>query len=184
MMPSPPSPDEGDWSAAKKNEVESPDIILNGYDSDDMRFDNPFMQNHRDAEQQYPISSRSEVAPNEWTDVFPSDPTVDVHFSIDKSTKESWEKGIHDIIRLRKRMNELVLSKQNQNDDNNNDNNNDTLQIESEKTLGMIDLFNLIFGYNSSEFGQVFCKELSLDELTFTKFLGNLFLQMSFSYVH
>lgn len=138
------------------------DTILDGYESDDVLRDNPYLQqpNH----QEYPIPTSSDVDPQNWTDVLASSPGEDVGFSIDSATIFAWEKCISDVARIRKRLATLIFEG----------------EIIEDGSILVDDLFDLAFGCESSEFGAIFTKELSLNEKMYLKFLGTVFLQMSY----
>ena len=147
------------------------DSLLNGYDTDDILHNNPSMQQMQRAEYPVPETS-SEVHPRYWNDVLVSAPGKDVQFTIDTSTKSAWKKGISDVEHLRQRI-QILISKDEEESES-------MPESQSNKKATLVDLFNLTFGYERSTFANVFAKELSLDKITFLKFIGNLFLQMSY----
>ena len=146
--------------------------ILDGYESDDVIRDNPDLLSRRPNEFEYNPSSPSDVDPEHWTDVFVSSVGVDVHFSIDTATKASWEQAIGDIKEVRGRLAELVSSRLDSDDIKH--------DASGDVNVSFENLFDLVFGFESGEFGRVFARELGLDHKLYLKFLGTLFLQMSY----
>ncbi len=145
--------DEYDWDQEGED-------ILGGYDSDDVLHDNPSLQRN---EREFQVES-DDVKPEKWTDVLVSNPGEDVKFSIDTASIWAYEKCIADVKRIRERLKELTTTNDHQDENEN---------------VTLVDLFNLAFGENS-EFGSVFMKELYLDKKTYLKFIGTVFLQMSY----
>ncbi len=142
--------------------------------SDDVIRDNPDLLSRRPNEFEYNSipSSPSDVDPDHWTDVFVSSLGVDVHFSIDTATKASWEQAIGDIKEVRGRLAELVSSRLDSDGIKHN--------ASGDVNVSFENLFDLVFGFESGEFGRVFARELGLDHKLYLKFLGTLFLQMSY----
>lgn len=141
--------------------------ILDGYNSDDVIRDNPYLcESHR--EYQLAPTSSSTLDPKHWEDILISDPGVDVKFSIDTSTVRAWEHGIDEIKSMRERLVNLVYK-----DD-------DLENSFEERKVSLEDLFNLGFGYEKGALGNIFARELSLEKKEYLSFLGTLFLQMSY----